>query len=818
MEFAGTVRMTLARVNVNDARTSASFYASLVIAGAALLPGVAIAQDSASPTQILPPRNEVNIASGLAGRTVERVEVRGNQTIPTGTILNLVRTRVGDALDPLTVQDDYQRIYELRRFGNVEAQIQPTETGVVVAFIVTEQKAIKSIAFRGNTAIDTQVLSSSITIRPAEAIDSFRISLAKRAIEQMYLTKNYPLADVSVDADALSERGELVFIISEGPNVKIRNIDFIGNASFSETQLKRKITARTYIPIARPGTLNEEALDDDVASIRDFYRSKGFFDCRVGRRILFSLDKSEAQVEFLVDEGPRYTIEKISFQGNTSLTEAQLRGALKLTEGMPFDRDVRDADMKRLVDAYAPFGYIVSEPGNADPDYLKIEPSQRFRSQPGTIELVYTIDEGKPFKLGSIQVAGNSRTQDKVVLREFRNFAPGKLFDATTIRDATARLRSTGLFDRVKVTPVGDEPEERDLIVEVEESRTATLTFGAGVNSNGGISGNITYTQRNFDIANWPSSWRDVFDETAFVGAGQNFRATFEPGSVATNASLRWTDPYLFDQPYSFTGEAYLRDRRREDYLDRRLGGRATLGHRFNEVYSASIGARGESINIYDIHDEPARAFEILDEQGHHLLTSLSLSGKRDTTNPGPLPYRGTTSQATWESVGALGGDYTFQKFTASFDFYHELHADLIDRKTILSFHADAGYITGDSPFFERFYGGGIGSVRGFSFRGISPRSGPDEDRVGGDFSLTASAEVSFPLVSDQLRGVVFTDVGTVESDVEIGTIRSSVGAGVRITLPLMGQIPIAIDVAYPLTEDDQDDTQLISFSLGFIP
>lgn len=805
---------------MNDARTSGSLSTSIRIAGAvaALLAATAAAQDSTNPLQILPPRAEVNIASGLAGRTVERVEVRGNSTIPTGTILNLVRTRVGDALDPLTVQDDYQRIYELRRFGNVEAQIQPTQTGVVVAFIVTEQKIIKSVAFRGNVALETSVLSSSITIRANESIDNFRISLAKRAIQQMYRSKNYPLTSVSVDSDALSNQGELIFVISEGPNVKIRNIDFIGNASFSETQLKKQIQARTYIPIARPGTLNEEVLDDDVASVRDFYRSKGFFDCRVGRRILFSADQSEAQIEFLVDEGPRYRIDKISFQGNTSLTEAQLREQLRLAEGMPFDREIRDADIKRLVDAYAPFGFIVAEQGSLDPDYLKIEPSQRFRSEPGTIELVYNIDEGKPFKLGMIQVAGNTRTQDKVILREFRKFVPGNLYDATTVRDATSRLRALGLFDRVKVTPVGEKPDERDIIVEVQEARTATLTFGAGVNSNGGISGNITYTQRNFDIANWPTDIRQVFDETAFVGAGQNFRASFEPGSIATNASLRWTDPYLFDQPYSFTGEAYLRNRRREDYLDQRYGGRATLGHRFNDFYSASVGARAESIRIYDINDEPARAFEILEEEGYHYLSSLSVSAKRDTTNPGVLPYKGTTSQVAWESVGALGGDYTFQKFTASFDYYHELHADLIDRKTILSIHADAGYLAGDAPFFERFYGGGIGSVRGFAFRGISPRSGPDDDRVGGDFSLTGSAEVSFPLVSDQLRGVVFTDVGTVESEFEFGTIRSSIGAGVRITLPIMGQIPIAIDVAYPLTKDDEDDTQLISFSLGIIP
>jgi outer membrane protein insertion porin family len=168
-----------------------------------------------------------------------------------------------------------------------------------------------------------------------------------------------------------------------------------------------------------------------------------------------------------------------------------------------------------------------------------------------------------------------------------------------------------------------------------------------------------------------------------------------------------------------------------------------------------------------------------------------------------------------WESFGAIGGDFTFQRFTLGWDGYKTLYEDLLDRKTILALHGDAGYITGDAPFFERFYGGGIGSVRGFQFRGISPRSGPDDDRVGGDFSLFGSAEVSFPLTGDNLRGVVFVDAGTVEEDFEFGTIRTSVGAGIRLVLPFLGQTPIAVDLAYPITKDDDDDTQIISFSFG---
>ncbi|HEX8324843.1 MAG TPA: BamA/TamA family outer membrane protein, partial [Tepidisphaeraceae bacterium] len=391
-------------------------------------------------------------------------------------------------------------------------------------------------------------------------------------------------------------------------------------------------------------------------------------------------------------------------------------------------------------------------------------------------------------------------------------------YDSGKLQDANERLRGTPLFSAVKITPVGSDPDQRDLLVEVEEARTATLTFGAGVNSNGGVAGNITYTQKNFDITNWPRSFSDLGGDKSFVGAGQTLRLTFEPGTEATNASIRFTEPYLLDQPYSISVEAYLRNREREYYDDNRIGGRVSLGHRFNDIYSGSVALRLEQVDISHIRDKPIRAFEILEEQGSHSLTSVTLAVRRDTTTGGLLPSKGTNTQAAWESVGLLGGEYTFQRLTLSHDRYYTLFSDLLDRRTILAFHGDAGYIAGDAPFFERFYAGGINSIRGFSFRGVTPRSGPNDDRIGGDFSATGSAEVSYPLYEEIVRGVAFVDVGTVESDFEVGTIRTAIGTGFRISLPLLGQVPIAIDFALPLTKNGEDDVQVLSFSLGFVP
>jgi outer membrane protein insertion porin family len=394
----------------------------------------------------------------------------------------------------------------------------------------------------------------------------------------------------------------------------------------------------------------------------------------------------------------------------------------------------------------------------------------------------------------------------------------GELYNSGEIQEGIDRLKERPYFTRVQATPIGDSADTRDLLVEVTEGRTAQFNIGAGVNSNGGVGGQLSYTQRNFDLTNWPTTWTDVFSDRAFTGAGQTFRVSFEPGTQFTNADVFFAEPFLFDQNYSFSNDAYWRTRVREHYDEIRLGDRVTFGKRFTDIWSATLSLRAEDVNIRSIEEVRNRAQEILDGQGHTTLTSAGVQLRRNTTKGGFLPYEGSDSTIGVEQGGALGGEVNFTKVTAGWNYYQTVGEDLLDRKTILAYRVDAGWIPNDAPFFERFYGGGIGSVRGFRYRGISPRAGREEDPVGGDWAITGSLELSFPLVGDTFRGVVFTDVGDVEPDFKIGTIRSAVGAGIRLTLPILGQAPIALDFAYPVTKDDQDDTRIISFSFGFVP
>jgi len=758
-------------------------------------------------------------AAQFAGRTVETVRVEGNTQVSTSVILELVRTREGDKFDPDTVVADYQRIYDkMKMFANVEAFVQPTPTGVIVVFKVTEQKRIHEIRYQGNVNIDTDKLKEVVDLKSGEAIDNFRINVAKQAIEKLYRDKNYPSAHVVVAPRDLVSNGDVVFQIVEGPQVRVRKVDFIGNNSFSTWRLKDQIKTGYYIFIIRPGVFDPEQVDEDVSRVQKFYYDHGFFDVRVGRKLSRSPDMSEMQVSFLVDEGARYFIDQVEFKGISAVTEGDLRKEMRELEGKPYDDDAIHNDIRSIVKVYSKVGgYIFDEhPGVApNPDYLQIKPDHFVEMQPGRVKLVYTITEGKQFRIDRILVKGNSRTKDNVILREMR-MRPGQMYNSAGVQDASDRLRGLPYFTSVSIEPVGDDPQSRDLLVEVTEQHTAQISAGVGINSNLGFGGQLSYEQKNFDIANVPTSWDEAFSDRAFSGAGQDFLISFEPGTEGTNATVSFTEPYLFDQPYSFNAQAYWNTRIREVYNDERAGGRLTFGERFSYVYSADVFFRAEDVDITDL-TQPFydRAPEIVAGQGHHTLTSIGTDFRRDTTNHGPITYEGTNTQIGFEDAGAMGGTVEFDRVTFSFDDYLQVSEDLLGRKSVINTHLDVAWDPQDAPFYERFYGGGLGSVRGFLYRGISPRAGLGLDPVGGDFAVTGGVEYGFPLVEDFLRGVLFCDAGDVESNVHFGTIRTSVGFGFRLVLPFFGQTPLALDFGFPITHNSQDNEQVLSFSFG---
>ncbi len=774
-------------------------------------------ESTTEPAAFGEPSGSMSGTNDLKGRIVRQVRVIGNQQVPSAVILNNIRTRTGEAFDPDTVVEDYQRIYSReKRFTNVEARVETVSDGVIVTFQVSEQRLIRAIAYKGNDQVKTEDIEKVVDLKVGQAIDAFRINVARQAIEHEYNDRNFSFAHVSIDQDELMHNGNLVFSIVEGPRVEIRMVDFIGNDSYSDWKLKDQIKTKSYMFIFQSGTFDPEQVDQDVDSLRKFYHDKGFFDVRVGRLLTFGPDQTEMKITFVISEGPRYVVDHVRFEGNTMVTEGELRKPLNLVEGLPYDADVVQRDTREIVHTYSPRG-VVYDPtlaGSTNPEYLHIDPRPVFH-QPGHMDLIYTIHEGRSFKLGRIIPSGNDKTQEKVILREMW-VTPGQLYNSAEIQDAQDRLRGTPYFKSVTITPIGTDPEFRDVLVQVTEAPTAKIELGAGFNTNGGVAGNIGYEQKNFDIANIPNSLSDLFNERAFTGAGQDFKINFQPGTIETNAVVSFTEPYLFDQPFSFNAQAYLSDYTREAYADRRVGGQFTFGHAFDHVWSAAVSLRGENVTITDIQDPADRSPIILDGVGHHVLTALGAQIRRDTTNHGPITYKGDDMVLGAQQYGALGGTVDFTRISFSLNDYTTLYNDLLDRRTVLNAHLYVGDDLQHAPFFENFYAGGIGSVRGFAYRAISPRNGPENDVIGGDFTYTAGLELGYPIAADILRGVVFIDAGDVEPNVHLGVLRTSVGVGIRLIVPFLStNAPIALDFGVPVTRSSLDKIQVISFSVG---
>jgi outer membrane protein insertion porin family len=361
-------------------------------------------------------------------------------------------------------------------------------------------------------------------------------------------------------------------------------------------------------------------------------------------------------------------------------------------------------------------------------------------------------------------------------------------------------------------------PPAVDFDVYVEETRTGRFMFGMGVNSNLGVTGQITVDERNFDWRRFPTSFQDVINGTAWRGAGQGFRLEAMPGSRVQRYLASFTQPYLylpgFADPFSLNLSGYFYDRRYFDWDEQRLGGRLALGYRVTHDLSLTTAIRAENVNIHDprIFVEP-QLNEVLGDSG---LFSGGLTLTHDTRDTAFAATEGHLVELSFQQ--AFGSfDYPRAEMDYRQYFLMRERPDGSGRHT-LSYSFRLGVSGAQTPIYENYFAGGYSTIRGFDFRGASPL-GVGGVTVGGAFQFLGSVEYMFPLTADDMiKGVVFCDYGTVEEDVRLSanTYRVSPGAGLRIAIPALGPAPLALDLAFPVANAPFDDIQNFSFFLGF--
>jgi outer membrane protein insertion porin family len=332
-----------------------------------------------------------------------------------------------------------------------------------------------------------------------------------------------------------------------------------------------------------------------------------------------------------------------------------------------------------------------------------------------------------------------------------------------------------------------------------------------GVNSDAGLTGSVVLNEQNFDITRWPTSFEDLLSGHAFRGGGQEFRAEAVPGTQLQRYTVSWREPYLFDSQYSLGLSAYYWDRIYNEYTESRLGGRAVVSRRLNQYWSVSLTGRIEDVGIHNVLlDEP---LDIQEARGQHFLTSLRVGLTRDSRDSYLRATEGSVIDMAFEQ---FMGSYNFPQLNFEYSKFWTVYerADNSGRH-VLALHSQVGWTASNTPVFERFYAGGFRSMRGFEFRGVGPNINGFE--VGGDFLFLNSLEYQVPiLANDNLYAVFFCDTGTVESQVEIRDYRVAVGAGLRVVVPMMGPLPIALDVGFPIVRAPSDHEQVFSFWVGF--
>lgn len=742
------------------------------------------------------------------GLVVRSVEFQGLEAISEAYVRRLVGTRPGQVLGRAQLEADVRALLRTRKFLGAFATTRLEDGGVVVVFAVQEKPALEAVEVEGNKRFsDAQLFE--LMPAPGAVLDTYELRRAREDILQKYRQAGYYYVTVELDERVLASERRAVYRIVEGPRVRVRHIRFEGQRSYGARRLRMSVQSKTYVWIFRTGALDEEQAERDALGLQRFYHDEGFLDARVAYRLEFDpVRRADVDLVFVIEEGLRYRVQEITFAGNEVFGADRLLGALRLAPGSVLREEVLREDVKRVQDLYGELGYVDA----------RVETRSDFVEEPGLVVLRYLITENEPARIGRITIRGNLKTRDEVIRRELR-FYPGEAFNTVEARRAERRLRETGLFrmDGVEIVPLAEVDGTREALVQVEETETTQFLIGFGVSTDNGVIGSLSIDNRNFDIADWPRSWGEFFRGQAFRGDGQRLLLEAEPGTEVSRFRITFTEPYLLDRPVRFDTSLYLFQRGRDAYDEERLGLTVSLSKRFRggvlDGWAVEGSARFEAIDIDDVN--PLAARDIREARGEHCLTAVKGAIVRDTTDSRLMPTEGYRLTLAWEQVGALGGDHTFSKPAAGIAWYKTVRTDILDRKSVLALRADAAYIVDDAPVFERFYAGGFGSLRGFSFRGVSPRAGIYDNAVGGSFIVLTGGEYSFPLYGKAFRGVTFLDMGTVEEGFEITAWRVAVGFGLRIQVDFFGPVPIVFDFGFPLAKEDEDDTRVFNFAFG---
>jgi outer membrane protein insertion porin family len=678
--------------------------------------------------------------SDLFGRTVTSIRVTGNHEIESTTIQGTLSTHVEEPLTAADVRKDVKAIYALGFFDDVVVDAEPDGDGVAVTYRVTELPILTGYSFHGNQKVLEESLKEAVSgISQGAFLQPQQVLKVRRAILEKYEKEGYRRATVvpvtEVTRTGAGQRNAtLTFVIEEGEKTKIRKIIFEGNEAFPDRSLRRKLKTRERFWLTSwltdSGIFRQADVAEDLVRLDEFYQDQGYYDIQADEpKVKVSEDKRWLTLTYPVHEGIPYDFGEVAYHDHGKVPGDELTADLKVRRGERYSRSLVRQDISTLTDRLGEHGYA----------FAQVNPVLMPHPDLGLLDTSFEFDEGNQVRIRRINITGNNKTRDKVIRREVRQ-QEGEIINTSLLRRSFQRINNLNYFETVDIVPVNAGEGLLDLYIRVKEKSTGQFSIGGGFSSVDGLVGIVEITQGNLG------------------GRGQTLSGHFERSGRRTVYNLRFREPHLWDTLYSGGFDVFKVVRDFTSYEERRTGTGLTVGRSIGEYLNVSVGYTLEDVTIR-VLDSSVPA-SIANQAGSSRTSSASVSVSRDTRDNFFDPRRGTRNVLRLEYAGGpLRGDNDFIKATLDQSVYFPaFSASAVTFRNLLGI--GRGLTGNELPAGERFFVGGISTVRGYNFGDAGPLAG-NGDPIGGNKEWVMTAELVFPLVkAANLKGALFTDLG----------------------------------------------------------
>lgn len=773
-------------------------------------------------------------ASAQEAARLKDVRIGGNVRVEEDGIRLHVKSRPGDPFNPTLVEQDVRAIYRMGFFDDVQAELSPDN---VLTYAVKEKPYIREVRIQGLSQVSKDKVETALGVSPRTILDRSKVSEGVDKVRKLFTEQGYVNAavDFAISPEA-NNQVAVVLDIVEGNRLLIKRISFEGNKAFSESELKDLLTTKEewiFSYFTNRGVLDRDILTNDVAILSNHYNDNGYVENKVDEPLIVRA-KDGLEVIFRVSEGPQYRVGRVEIGGELIEDGQKMLKSVKLTTGQIFRGNRLRDDVTTLNEMYANKGFA----------FVQVDPMTQIDQAKKLVDVALVINKGPPVYFNRVLIAGNTKTRDKVVRRELV-VNEQELYSGVKVTQSRNALQRTGYFEDVQLnTKKTDQPDALDLNVDVKEGPTGTFQVGAGYSSGDGFLFNANVSEKNL------------------MGRGQSMSGNFSIGSSRQDYIFNLTDPYFLDSKVSLGMDAFNTTRDYTDFNEKKMGFAVNSSYPlkgftlpfFNSPVSAaapgSDANASQQITYWDFmraglayeftHDDitgvsAGASQSIKDEEGKSLTSSVTPSLTYDSRDHFFTPTEGSKLGISTKMAG-LGGDTRFLKTDLTARWYYTLLKDPSwGGAYVLGLGGQLGYGLGfagnkdggnDLPLFERYFLGGINSIRGFAERSIGPRSpsGCDSNGqnctgtevTGGDRAVVLNAEVAFPVMEQYgLRGVVFFDVGNSFDSFNFSDMRRSVGFGGRWMSPFG---PLRVDLGFPITKKSGDETSVLGFSVGAQP